>query len=174
MESDIIKEYKRLISRQSEIYSLLQTLPKGYISKKSINGKNYYYRQYRTGSSVSSHFIKSEQVSDLSKQMAMRKQLEEEKKTISCRISELEKAGSMISRSLYQKMRRVKLSEAMDTLSLQQRERSLSFSDALTAIEGVPVSEEAKQHQIDWKNGKITFDTLLTDTLIRYGFPVGG
>lgn len=169
---DIIQEYRALTTKKAAISAQLRTLPKGYISKKNINGKEYYYQQYRIGSRIFSHFIKMEDVDTLSEKIALRKQLEKEKKTVSVRIRELEKASSIIDYSMYQRILRIKLVEAMDTLPMDQKERSLSFSEAMTAVEGVPVSEKVRQQQIAWKNGEITFDSLLVETLTHYGFPV--
>ena len=58
MAKSIKKEYESLLSRYQFIKRELSTLPIGYISKKSINGKEQYYLQHRLGKKVVSVYIK--------------------------------------------------------------------------------------------------------------------
>ena len=67
---------------------------------------------------------------------------------------------------------RRKLSEGMDALTLEEKERCLSFAEAINAIEGLTISTELKQQLEKWKIGKITFYQVFEDTLKRYGFPI--
>ena len=67
---------------------------------------------------------------------------------------------------------RRKLCEGMDTLTLEEKERCLSFAEAINAIEGLTISTELKQQLEKWKNGETTFYQLFEDTLKRYGFPI--
>lgn len=50
-------------------------LPKGSISKKNINGRNYYYHQYRAGKKVVSKVINADNLISLRKQINERKRL---------------------------------------------------------------------------------------------------
>lgn len=52
------EELNQLISRQEAAEQELSTLPKGYISKKAIKGREYYYLQHREGKAVKSQLIK--------------------------------------------------------------------------------------------------------------------
>ena len=67
---------------------------------------------------------------------------------------------------------RRKLCEGMDALTLEEKERCLSFAEAINAIEGLTISTELKQHLEKWKNGERTFYQVFEDTLERYGFPI--
>ena len=67
---------------------------------------------------------------------------------------------------------RRKLCEGMDTLTLEEKERCLSFAEAINAIEGLTISTELKQQLEKWKNGETTFYQVFEDTLKRYGFPI--
>ena len=67
---------------------------------------------------------------------------------------------------------RRKLCEGMDALTLEEKERCLSFAEAINAIEGLTISTELKQQLEKWKNGEITFYQVFEDTLERYGFPI--
>ena len=66
---------------------------------------------------------------------------------------------------------RRKLCEGMDALTLEEKERCLSFAEAINAIEGLTISTELKQQLEKWKNGETTFYQVFEDTLKRYGFP---
>ena len=52
---------------------------------------------------------------------------------------------------------RRKLCEGMDALTLEEKERCLSFAEAINAIEGLTISTELKQQLEKWKNGETTF-----------------
>ena len=67
---------------------------------------------------------------------------------------------------------RRKLCEGMDALTLEEKERCLSFAEAINAIEGLTISTELKQQLEKWKNGERTFYQVFEDTLERYGFPI--
>ena len=67
---------------------------------------------------------------------------------------------------------RRKLCEGMDVLTLEKKERCLSFAEAINAIEGLTISTELKQELEKWKNGEITFYQVFESTLKEYGFPI--
>ena len=48
----------------------------GYLSKKTIKGKTYYYLQKRDGKKVVSTYVKSEDVEQIKKKIALRKNYE--------------------------------------------------------------------------------------------------
>ena len=60
-----------------DLEQLLSSLPKGYISKKVINGKERFYLQSRQGSKIKSEYIPSGQVEELREKLAKRKEIEE-------------------------------------------------------------------------------------------------
>ena len=67
---------------------------------------------------------------------------------------------------------RRKLCEGMDALTLEEKERCLSFAEAINAIERFTISTELKQQLEKWKNGETTFYQVFEDTLRKYGFPI--
>ncbi len=60
----------------------LNKLPKGYISEKKINGKIYYYYQYTEKGKLLSKYIKKNELADIKKQIARRKEIETKIKQI--------------------------------------------------------------------------------------------
>ena len=60
-----------------DLKTRLDALPKGYISKKVINGKERFYLQHRDGKKVVSKYIKSSEVSLTETQLEERKEIEQ-------------------------------------------------------------------------------------------------
>ena len=56
----------------------LESLPKGYISKKTIHGKEYFYLQYVENKRIVSKYIKEENLDSIKKALSKRKEIENE------------------------------------------------------------------------------------------------
>ena len=168
--TDIIFEYKELLAEKLEIEQNLAVLPRGYISKKTIGGKQYLYLQTRNGDTVESKYIKAEEVEELTDQLSLRKEYEAELPEIILRLADIETAAELLDKALLRKLKMLKLSSGMDNISADEKEKRISFSDAMTSIEGVPVSDRVKSDLANWKNGNITFLSVFEQTLRRYGF----
>lgn len=61
-----------------KIEKRLEALPKGYISKKTINGKERFYLQWREGGKIKSKYIKGENLESYRMALAERKRLEKD------------------------------------------------------------------------------------------------
>lgn len=72
------EEYERSCRIIDSLKAEIDSLPRGYISRKKINGKEYCYIQYREGGKVKSRYIRPEQVDEVKKQIARRKSLEKQ------------------------------------------------------------------------------------------------
>ena len=168
--TDIIFEYKELLASKLEIEQKLSVLPKGYISKKTIGGKQYLYLQTRNGDTVESKYIKAEEVEEITNQLSLRKKYEVELPEILIRIADIETAAELLDKALLRKLKMLKLTSGMDSISADEKEKRISFSDAMTSIEGVPVSDKVKTDLANWKKGNITFLSVFEQTLRRYGF----
>ena len=64
------------LEKLAELTARIKELPKGYISKKTIGGKVYYYHQWSENGSKQSRYIKDDEVEPLAKQIAERKELQ--------------------------------------------------------------------------------------------------
>lgn len=168
--TDIIFEYKELLAQKLEIEQKLSVLPKGYISKKTIGGKQYLYLQTRNGDTVESKYIKAEEADEIANQISLRKEYEAELPEILIRLADIETAAELLDKALLRKLKMLKLTSGMDSISADEKARRISFSDAMTSIEGVPVSDRVKKDLANWKNGNITFLSVFEQTLRRYGF----
>ena len=84
MENETLEKLAVLTARIKE-------LPKGYISKKTIGGKVYYYHQWSENGSKQSRYIRDEEVEQLAARMDERKELQ-------AQVSALKKAPSKNSK----------------------------------------------------------------------------
>lgn len=66
------------MSRYEELTRQLNTLPKGYISKKTIKGHEYHYLQWLDNGKIQSQYIREEKLLDLYGKLDERKHLEKE------------------------------------------------------------------------------------------------
>ena len=167
---DIISEYKELLELKLDIEQKLIVLPKGYISKKTIGGKQYFYLQTRSGNTVGSKYIKADEIDAITSKLSLRKEYETELPDILKRLEDIEKAAGLLDKALFRKLKMLKLTSGMDSISADEKEKCISFSDAMTAVEGVPISGRLKKDLAEWKNGKVTFLSVFEETLKRYGF----
>lgn len=170
MEHMVLAEYKALLERKLELETELQFLVQGYISKKTIKGKTYYYLQNRVDGKLTSQYLKSEEVDAVVEQIGRRKECEAELPKVKARLSELEQAAGLLGKNISRQLMLLKLSTGMDSLSAEQKRRSSSFAGAMNAVEGIPVSEQTAQDIADWKNGNKPFLSIFEATLKRYGF----
>ena len=173
MNNIILDEYKTLLNKLTTILFEINTLPQGYISKKNINGKQYFYLQNRLNGKVLSKYIKEDEVENISASLELLKKYKSEIPKIQNRLSELEKAAKLIDKNLSRELMLLKLSSNMDCLTLSQKNNSISFANAMNAIEGVDVSSNTQNNIDDWKNGDKSFLTLFNETLTMYGFNTG-
>ena len=86
------------------------------------------------------------------------------------RLADIETAAELLDKALLRKLKMLKLTSGMDSISADEKEKRISFSDAMTSIEGIPVSDIVKNDLANWKNGNITFLSVFEQTLRRYGF----
>ena len=61
-----------------ELLFELESLPRGYISKKTIHGKKYFYLQYLDNKKIVSKYIKENELEPLKKDLERRKEIEKE------------------------------------------------------------------------------------------------
>ena len=64
------------LEKLAELAARIKELPKGYISKKTIGGKIYYYHQWSEKGSKQSRYIKDDEVEALAKLIGERKELQ--------------------------------------------------------------------------------------------------
>lgn len=170
MSDIIINEYNELLLQKNKIEQILPSLPEGYISKKTIKEKQYYYLQNRIDGKIRSRYLKENEIDTIKEQVELSKKYKLQLAQIQARLSVLEQAAKLIDKSIARHLILLKLSCGMDSLSSVQKERSVAFANALNAIEGVHASETAQQNIDKWKAGDESFISIFKSTLNMYGF----
>lgn len=75
--TEVLEEELDRLNRQEVAYNnAIQELPKGYISKKNIRGKETYYLQHRDGDKIISKWVPIGNLQNMIDQIERRKQLE--------------------------------------------------------------------------------------------------
>ncbi|NCU26140.1 hypothetical protein EOM86_05385 [Candidatus Nomurabacteria bacterium] len=69
-------KYITLLNHAQAIEELIQRLPKGYISRKIINRRTYYYLQKREGKKVKSKYIKQKELFKVVSEISLRKDMQ--------------------------------------------------------------------------------------------------
>ena len=172
MQNNVLNEYTNLLKTKFVYMERLSALPKGYISKKTIGNKEYHYLQFRNGGKVESKYLKDTEVSEMTKLFELRKEAESALPKIEKRLGELEMATKLLDVSLFRRLAMLKISVGMDDICREDKEKCVSFADAMTSIEGVSISMDTKHHLNDWKDGNVSFLSIFEQTLKQYGFAV--
>ncbi len=170
MINTILIEYKTLLEKIYDIQLSLDSLPRGYISKKTIKGKEYYYLQNRENGKITSKYIKKENVNKICEQLEQVKQYNKELPTLKTRLLEIEHGIKLIDKNTSREIIVLKLSYNMDFLNKEQKDNSIMFANAMNSIEGIYVSEVTQGKVDDWKYGRKTFNQIFNETLNMYGF----
>lgn len=82
LEKAVINEYQVLMKKEKLLRDALSELPFGYLQKKTISGKEYYYLQHREGKKVKSVYVRKEDLEETKEKVEKRKEIEREIKDI--------------------------------------------------------------------------------------------
>ena len=91
IKSVLIEEQRRLERALKAYENEIDHLPKGSIQLKLINGKNYAYRAWRSGSRVATERIKDSMLEEMRKNINRRQRLEKQVREIKRELKYLEK-----------------------------------------------------------------------------------
>ncbi len=72
----VMQEKQRIDSLLRRYQEILDTLPRGTISEKSVNGRTYYYLKYREGGKVVSKYVGREDIDSVRQQIDRRRHIE--------------------------------------------------------------------------------------------------
>lgn len=73
---------RSLIEEKKEIEKIINALPRGYISSKTISGHVYNYRQWREGKKIFSEYVPDAFLPAVKRKIASRKEQEESLKAV--------------------------------------------------------------------------------------------
>ena len=86
--SDILtKQYIKLCNERDLLTKECDDLPVGSIQQKKIKNGVYFYRQYREGTTVKTVFVPRDQLTEVSKSIKRRKEIEKRLKEINTEIA---------------------------------------------------------------------------------------
>ncbi len=71
-------ERQELLNQIAKLTEEIGKLPKGYISKKTISGKTYYYHQWSENGKKQSRYLPDEEIVPITAQIEKRKELQNE------------------------------------------------------------------------------------------------
>ena len=165
---DLYNEYVSLLREKAECQSNLAVLKDGYISTKTISGKKYAYLQYRVNGKLLSEYVKEDHLpevrAELDKRMVTLSRISE----IDERLKKIEAAAGILDNNLLRKLTTLRRCAAMESMPVEERSKSLAFGSAMTALEGIPASEETEKKLSRWATGDLSFQESYLHTLRAY------
>lgn len=92
LEDVLVEEYDRCLRIENNIRNELDELPKGTITTKNSNEKEYYYLHFREGDKIKNKYIKMCDLDKIEKGLNRRKESEKALKVILKSKKQIEKA----------------------------------------------------------------------------------
>ncbi len=92
LEDMLQEERQRSLRMREALQKELAQLPRGYISRKIIRGRPVYYLQRREGKRILSQYIPRDQLAELERSVARRKELQSMSKAIDNNLKRIQKA----------------------------------------------------------------------------------
>ena len=165
---EIYEEYECLLLKKNDCAKMIFSLKDGYISTKTISGRKYSYLQKKVDNKVNSEYIKAEILPQVKAELKKRGEIEQELGLIDERLNKLEAAAKILDNSLYHKLIILRRCSLMDSMPLETRKRALEFGNAMTALEGIPASDETEKNLSLWAAGQYSFKDAYLQTLEKY------
>jgi hypothetical protein len=165
---ELYNEYTSLLRVKTDCQKALTALKEGYISTKTISGKKYAYLQYRIDGKLSSEYIREDDTPKIRAELDERTRTLEKVREIDSRLDKIEAAAGILDDGLHRKLIAIRRCAAMDAIPLDERIKSLAFGNAMTALEGIPASEETEKDLSLWANGDLSFQESYFNTLKTY------
>ena len=94
------RKLEELETQRAALLLEMEALPRGYVSKKEIKGRDYFYLQHREGQQIKSQLIKQGALESVLESIRRKKQLKLE-------IREIEREQKQIQRMLKKEQRKV-------------------------------------------------------------------
>lgn len=91
----MIVDKANLTERIANLTAQINALPKGYLSKKAIGNQVYFYHQWSENGSKKSRYLKDDELAEVSAQIELRKELQEELKSVKAEFAGLSKKQNL-------------------------------------------------------------------------------
>jgi len=131
-------------------------LPKGSLSKKTINNHTYYYHQYRDGKKIISKIVKDSDLMLLRKQINERKRLEKLNKNVRKEIERNIRVVKLFDKGLSASLLDEMYAFSFDEIPFNERTKvSFPFIDVVTTHGSTTLSsnDKLKEYFINWQKG---------------------
>ena len=165
---ELYNEYVSLLRDKTEHKNNLGLLKEGYISSKTISGKKYTYLQYRVNGKLLSEYVKDDYLPEVRAELDKRAKLLGRIHEIDRRLEKIEAAANILDSRLRRNLITLRRCAAMESMPFEERSRSLAFGSAMTALEGIPTSEETEKNLSRWATGDLSFQESFMSTLRAY------
>ena len=80
----------------------------------------------------------------------------------------IQAAAKILDDPLYRKLIVIKQCYLMDSTPISDRAKTLSFANAMTALEGIPVNNATNRNLQLWADGKQSYMDAYFNTLLKY------
>jgi len=165
---EIFNEYNSLLAKRIGFLETARNLREGYISTKSISGKQYYYLQKKTDNKISSEYVREDMLPQVKSELQKRGEIEIAVKQTDEQLDRLESAANVLDKALYRKLVILRRCSVMDAMPAEQRRKSLLFGNAMTALEGIPASADTENALSLWTAGQRSFRDGYLQALVKY------
>lgn len=165
---ELYDEYNSLLSTRNDYIRTVSTLREGYISSKTISGKQYFYLQKKVNGRLNSEYIKEDTLLRIKAELQKRSKIEEAIDQIDEELNRIERAAIILDKSLYHKLIIFKRCAIMDSMPVNMRKKSLEFGNAMTALEGITASENTEKTLSLWVVGQYSFTDGYLQVLTKY------
>ncbi|MDR3137045.1 MAG: hypothetical protein LBU07_06545 [Coriobacteriales bacterium] len=165
---EIYDEYTVLLNERSTSARAIARLKSGYISTKTISGKQYSYLQNRANGKLLSAYIPADALPQVCVELEERKQREHKIADADKQLDRLEAAAGILDKTLRDKLVVLRRCAAVDALPIEKRAKSIAFGNAINALEGIPVNESVKRNMNLWENGSFSFLDSYLSTLRKH------
>lgn len=165
---ELYNEYIDLLHSQIALQKQWQSIPKGYITKKKISGKEYYYLQYTSFRKKKSEYLQESSVEFVREKLILGEKLRKEIAENNTKLSRLERAVKILDEQLSRSFFHLRQCADMDALPISKRYKALSFARAMTSLEGLPAKESTEENLQLWAKGEKSFADFYLPALQDY------
>jgi hypothetical protein len=165
---EIYDEYTILLNERSISARAIAHLKSGYISTKTISGKQYSYLQNRVTGKLLSEYVPADALPQVCAELEERKQRKHKIADADKQLDRLEAAAGILDRTLRDKLVVLRRCATVDALPVEKRAKSIAFGNAINALEGIPADESVERNMNLWGNGSFSFLDSYLSTLRKY------
>jgi len=128
----------------------------------------YFGKVFLDESEISSEYVKADMLPQIKSELQQCVEIEKAIEDTNDELNRLEAAAMVLNKSLYHKLIILRRCSVMDSMPVDMRKKSLEFGNAMTALEGIPASEDTEETLSLWAEGQYSFTDGYLKILIKY------